>query len=171
MSRDIDSAATATAAAPTGVDPRGPRFTAGVTAIIALVIVGLGLAGQTVAATVVLAGLVALFAWGTFAGVRRHPFGVFFRAVIRPRLRPPAELEDPRPPTFAQGVGLTVTVIGLVLQLVGVPTAAPIAAAAAFVAAFLNSVFGLCLGCLLYLWLVRVGVIRHRAAADAAPAS
>ena len=56
--------------------------------------------------------------------------------------------------------------IGLVLHLVGVPWALPIAAAAAFVAAFLNAVFGLCLGCQLYLLLQRSGIVgRERRAA------
>ena len=40
-----------------------------------------------------------------------------------------------------------------------------IAASAAFVAAFLNAAFGYCLGCQLYLLLVRAGVIRRQAAA------
>jgi hypothetical protein len=46
-----------------------------------------------------------------------------------------------------------------VLHLAGVPWALPIAAGAAFVAAFLNAVFGLCLGCQLYLLLQRAGLI------------
>jgi hypothetical protein len=84
---------------------------------------------------------------------------------VQPRLAPPAELEDPRPPRFAQGVGLLVTVIGLALHLLGVPWALPIAAAAAFVAAFLNAAFGFCLGCQLYLLLARWGLVGRRAAA------
>ena len=56
-----------------------------------------------------------------------------------------------------------VTGLGLVLQLVGrSPYAVPVAAALAFVAAFLNSVFGYCLGCQIYLLLVRAGLIRAR---------
>jgi hypothetical protein len=35
------------------------------------------------------------------------------------------------------------------------------AAAAAFVAAFLNSVFGYCIGCQMYLLLVRAGLVRR----------
>lgn len=102
-----------------------------------------------------------LFAWGV-GSPRTAPWGVLFRRVVQPRLAPPAEFEDPRPPRFAQGVGLFVTVIGLVLHLAGVPWALPIAAAMAFVAAFLNAAFGLCLGCQLYLVLQRAGLIGRR---------
>ena len=41
----------------------------------------------------------------------------------------------------------------------------PIAAALAFVAAFLNAVFGLCLGCQLYLLLQRAGIVGRAATA------
>jgi len=99
-----------------------------------------------------------LFVWGV-ASPRTAPWGALYRRVVQPRLAPPTEFEDPRPPRFAQGVGLFVTGIGLVLHLAGVPLALPLAAAMAFVAAFLNAVFGLCLGCQLYLVLQRVGLI------------
>ena len=54
-----------------------------------------------------------------------------------------------------------VTLIGLALGLAGVSGAIPIAAAAAFVAAFLNAAFDYCLGCQIYLLLVRFGVLNR----------
>lgn len=99
-----------------------------------------------------------LFVWGVLSP-RTAPWGVLYRRLLQPRLKPPTELEDPRPPRFAQGVGLSVTAIGLVLHLAGVPWALTIAAAMAFVAAFLNATFGLCLGCQLYLVLQRAGLV------------
>ena len=85
--------------------------------------------------------------------------------MIRPRLKAPLELEDPTPPTFAQGVGFFITLVGLVLHLLGVPYAIVIFASLAFVAAFLNSVFAFCLGCQIYLLLVRAGLLgRNRSA-------
>jgi hypothetical protein len=144
-----------------GIDPRGPRFGAAITGVLLLVTIVLGLTGATVAAFVLLAIVAAVFAWGSFAGVARHPYGLLFKALIRPRLGPPAELEDPAAPTFAQTVGLVVTAIGLVLALFAVPYGLVIAAAAAFVAAFLNSVFGYCIGCQMYLLLVRAGLVRR----------
>ncbi|MFZ4896018.1 DUF4395 domain-containing protein [Plantibacter sp. Mn2098] len=163
----------------TGIDPRSPRFGASITAVLLLVAVFLGLTGLSAArsdggwsietssigarltdpAFILLAVIAALFAWGAFAGIKRHPYGALFRRFIRPRLAPPTELEAPEPPTFAQGVGLFVLLVGLVLHALGVPLALVIAAAAAFIAAFLNSVFAYCLGCQLYLLLVRARII------------
>lgn len=157
--------------APEGIDPRGPRFGAGITAALLLVVVFLALVGLDIAALALLGALVALFAWGAFAGIRRHPWGLLFRALLRPRLGPPADLEDPAPPTFAQAVGLVVSAVGLVLGLLGVPLAVPIAAAAAFTAAFLNAAFDYCLGCQIYLLLVRGRVIRPSRGQSARPGS
>lgn len=143
------------------VDPRAPRFGAAITAVLLLVDVFLGVAGATAAALVLLAALTALFGWGAFAGIRRHPYGLLFRRLVRPRLAPPAELEDAAPPTFAQLVGFLVTLVGLVLALAGVPLAAPIAAGVAFVAAFLNAAFDYCLGCRIFVLLVRARIVRR----------
>jgi hypothetical protein len=142
------------------IDPRGPRFGAAITAMLLLVVVFLALTGgASVAALVLFAVLAALFAWGAFAGAGRHPYGLLFTKFVRPRLAPPAELEDPAPPTFAQGVGLFVSLVGVVLGLVGLPYGVAAAAAAAFIAAFLNAVFDYCLGCQIYLLLVRARVL------------
>lgn len=165
---------------PARIDVRGPRFAASITAVLLLVDVFLGLVGLSTQPAIAQAPLAArilapafllllviviLFAWGV-GSPRTAPWGVLFRKVVQPRLKPATDFEDPRPPRFAQGVGLFVTVIGLVLQLAGVPWGLPIAAAAAFMAAFLNAAFGLCLGCQLYLLLQRVGVVgRARSAA------
>jgi len=170
MSDRTDAART-----PRGIDPRGPRFAAGITALLLLVDVFLGLTtpiGATVAeraaepAFLLLVVIALLFMWGVLSP-RTAPWGALYRTLIQPRLTPPTDLEDPRPPRFAQGVGLFVVTIGLILHLAGVPWALPIAAAAAFVAAFLNAVFGLCLGCQLYLVLQRAGIVGRERPATA----
>lgn len=148
-----------------GIDPRGPRVTAGITGIVVLVVVALGLVGLTTAATVLLAAQAVVFLVAAIVGAARHPYGFVFKRLIRPRLAAPVELEDPAPPTFSQGVGFVVVGLGIVLQLLGVPYAVVVAAAAAFVVAFLNSVFGYCVGCQIYLLLARIGVIRRKPAA------
>ena len=154
----------ASAPKPAGIDPRGPRFGALITAVVLLGVIFLALVGAPAAALGLLAAQTLVFAWGAFAGVARHPYGVLYKAVVRPRLGAPAALEDPVPPTFAQGVGLAVALTGVVLGLAGVPAGVPIFAAAAFVAAFLNAVFDYCLGCQLYLLLVRARILGRRPA-------
>nr|WP_297423252.1 DUF4395 domain-containing protein [uncultured Actinotalea sp.] len=139
--------------ATTGIDPRGPRFGAAVTTV--LLAVTLLLAGST-AGTVLLGVAVVLFAVGVARGAQGTLQGVVFRRLVRPHLTPPAHLEDPAPPRFAQAVGLAVTGTGLLLALLGVPGAVVVAAAVAFVAAFLNAAFGLCLGCEMYVVLRRL---------------
>ena len=99
-----------------------------------------------------------LFLWSVLSPATA-PWGVVFRRFVRPRLAPPTELEDPRPPRFAQGVGLFVVSIGLIVHLAGVPWALPIATTAAFMAAFLNAAFSFCLGCQIYLLLQRAGIL------------
>lgn len=141
------------------IDPRGPRFGAGITALLLLLVIALDLTGVSTPAVVLLTAIAALFAWGAFAGIQRHPYAALCARFVRPRLAPSSERESAAPPTFAQGVGLAVTVVGLVLHLAGVPFAISVAAGAAFIAAFLNAVFAYCLGCQIYLGLLRAGLL------------
>lgn len=135
------------------IDPRGPRFGAAVTTLVLAVVLltgsGLLLAVQAV-----------VFALGAIS-ISRQPYGVLYRRVVRPRLGPPAELEDAAPPQFAQAVGLAFAVLGSVGYLAGVPTLGAIATGFALAAAFLNAAFGFCLGCEIYLLLPRG--TKHRA--------
>jgi hypothetical protein len=89
-----------------------------------------------------------VFALGT---VDRSPYGLAFRTLVRPRLRPPTGLEDPRPVRFAQAVGLVFSLAALLGLAAGSALLAVAATAAALAAAFLNAAFGVCLGCELYL--------------------
>jgi hypothetical protein len=169
--KSVAPPSTAPTRAAKGIDPRGPRFGAAITAVLSIAVIALALAAGTAATLagrlvqppfLLFAAISLLFAWAALAGIQRHPYGLAFRTVVRPRLKPPVELEDPIPPTFAQGVGFVITALGIVLHLVGVPYAIVVAAAAAFVAAFLNSVFAYCLGCQIYLLLARAGVLGHK---------
>lgn len=168
-----------------GIDPRGPRFVAAITTALLAIAVVLGLTGLSTLragidwalsdasvserlgdpAFLALLAIALLFLWGVVSP-RTAPWAVLYRTAVQPRLPRPRDLEDPRPPRFAQGVGLFVSTAGLGLHLIAVPWALPVAAAAAFIAALLNAVFGLCLGCQLYLLLQRAGLIgRARTAA------
>ena len=132
----------------TQIDPRGPRFGGAVTTVvlaIALVLVG------TTAGTVLVAWQTLVFALGALVGLQAQPYGIVFRKVIRPRLSPPAEMEDAAPPRFAQAVGLGFLVVALIASLAGVTVVATVAIAFALAAAFLNAAFDFCLGCEMYL--------------------
>lgn len=127
-----------------GIDPRGPRFSAWVTTVVLAAVLVTGSA-------VLLAAQAVVFAIGTFAGPRQHPYGQIYRAVVARRLGPPTEWEHPAPLRFAQGLGLAFAVLGTIGYLTGFTTAAAIVTCLALAAAFLNAAFGVCLGCEIYL--------------------
>jgi hypothetical protein len=138
---------------PIQIDPRGPRFTAAVTLVVFAVV----LVAAPAPAAVVLLGVQAVcFAVGSTRGVQHTPTAYVFRSVVRPRLAPPAHLEDAAPPRFAQTVGLGFAVVALAGYLTGALLLGQVAAGFALAAALLNAVFGLCLGCEMYLLLHRL---------------
>ncbi len=134
-------------ARPTQVDPRGLRVAAAITTVVlALVLitpspVSIGL---LIAQTVV-------FAIGSLVSLKASPYSIVFARLVRPRIGPPAELEDARPPRFAQTVGLGFAVLALIGFGLGAPALGFIAVAFALVAALLNASIGFCLGCEMYL--------------------
>lgn len=138
--------------APTQVDPRGLRVAAAITSVV----VALVLVLPSPAREILLALQVVVFAVAAFAGLRRSPYSIFFSKVVRPRIGTPAELEDARPPRFAQLVGFVFTAVALLAFLAGATTVGLVATAFALVAALLNAAVGLCLGCELYLVLRRL---------------
>ena len=140
-----------------GIDPRGPRVGASITAVLLAAVV---LLGASTAGLWLLTFIMLSFLLGTVRGAEGSWQGMLFKRFVRPRLSPPAEMEDRRPPRFAQGIGLFVTGVGVILGFSGVLLAVPIAAGVAFIAAALNAVVGLCLGCELYLLLRRTGLVR-----------
>jgi predicted lipid-binding transport protein (Tim44 family) len=126
------------------VDPRGPRFAAILTTVV--------LAATLLTGSPWLLALQAVvFALSVFRGLQSTPYAWLFRRFVRPRLAPPAELEDARPVRFAQGVGLGFAALGLIGLATGLTPLFLVATGLALVAAFLNAAFGLCLGCEVYL--------------------
>lgn len=132
---------------PTHVDPRGQRFAATVTSVV----LALALVLPTTAAIVLLAAQGVVFAIGASGHLQRSPYAIAFARLVRPRLGPPAETEDARPPRFAQTVGLAFVVVALVGFVSGAEVLGYAATALALVAALLNAAVGFCLGCELYL--------------------
>ncbi|MGW6919558.1 DUF4395 domain-containing protein [Kitasatospora sp. NPDC054939] len=126
------------------IDPRGPRFAAVLTsAVLAAVLVS--------GSAALLAAQTAVFALGAVGGMRLSPYAWLYRRLVRPRLAPPTQTEDERPPRFAQGVGLVFGAVGTLGFITGVTWLGLLATAFALAAAFLSAVFGYCLGCEMYL--------------------
>jgi hypothetical protein len=143
------------------IDPRGPRFGAAIINVFSIIIFFFALDKATEAIAQSLLAIVWVsFLWGTLLGNSKHPFGIFYKKVVRPKLAAPKELEDARPPRFAQFVGLVVTSLGFVLLALNVPFGIAIAAGALFAASTLQTYFAFCLGCQMYLGLRRIGIIR-----------
>jgi hypothetical protein len=139
-------------AARAGIDPRGPQFVAALTAVT----VAAALLLPPAAALAVAGVQAALFAVGAVRGVQHTPQSWLFRTVVRPRLAPPAELEDPAPPRFAQGLGLVFATVAVVGLAAGATLVAQVALGMALAAAVLNAAFRFCLGCETYLLLKRL---------------
>ena len=136
------------------IDPRGPRFGAVITTVVFIAVL-------ITSSVWLLTAQAVVFAIATVFGMRYAPYGLVFRWLVRPRLGPPAELEDEAPPRFSQGVGLAFAVIGVIGYATGLTPLGIAASACALIAAFLNGAFGLCLGCELYLLIRRIGPARQ----------
>ena len=134
--------------APAPIDPRGPRF------------------NQAVLAVALLSGF--LFDWrpvvpvfalvllaGAALGPRYGPFLALYARVIRPRLAPPAELEDPRPPRFASTVGVVFLGAASLAFLAGHPGVGWGLALIVAALAALSATTGICVGCEIYLLAAR----------------
>ena len=130
------------------IDARGPRFGATITTIV------LAIALVTQNKWVIVAqGLVFLI--GAVKGPQFTPYGLIFKNVIKPRLSGVAPTEDVRPPKFAQAVGFVVALVAGIGAFAGADLVFTIAVGAALAAAILNAAFNYCLGCEMYLLIVR----------------
>jgi hypothetical protein len=108
--------------------------------------------------------IIVVLAYGFLArvltGPTLSPLGQLVTRVLTPRIPFPAK-DTPGPPKrFAQGIGATLSVGALILQLgFGATGAAYVLVGMIAIAATLESVFGYCLGCKVFALLMRVGVI------------
>ncbi|MFM8970286.1 MAG: DUF4395 domain-containing protein, partial [Actinomycetota bacterium] len=82
--------------------------------------------------------------------------------VITPRLNVQHRLVAGPPKRFAQFVGLVFSAGASVLWLLDLGTASRIVAALLAGAALLESAFAVCLGCIMFGWLIRLGAIPER---------
>ena len=140
---------------PNPVDEISARLVAG----------GVVLLGAVALATrnpVVLAVLAYGFVARVLTGPTLSPLGRVVTQVIRPRLSVPRRPVPGPPKRFAQGVGAVFTLTALVLELTDHTGAAAVLLALLLVFATLESVLAFCMGCTVFGWLMKAGVIPER---------
>ena len=143
---------------PNPVDEVAARVVAGGVLLLAIVTLALSLAVDTrwLWLTVVMAyGFVAR----VLTGPTLSPLGQLASRVIAPRIAESKPVAGP-PKRFAQGMGAVATVSAAVLYTVFDQVAATqFFLGFVIVAATLESIFAICIGCIVFGWLQRRGVI------------
>ena len=130
------------------IDARGPRFGAAITTVV----LAAALATNNLWFIVVQA---TVFAIGAFKGPQFTPYAFIYKTVVKPRLKGEVPTEEVKPPQFAQKVGLLFAVVAIAGAVSGLDIVFSVAVAMALGAAFLNAAFNFCLGCEIYLLLLR----------------
>ena len=131
------------------IDARGPRWSAVITTIV--------LAIALVTSNLWVISLQAVvFAIGAIRGPQFTPYAFIYKKLIKPRLKSEVTFEDARPPQFAQSVGLGFALVAVIASVLGADGVFTVAVGFALAAAFLNAAFNFCLGCQVYLLLLRV---------------
>ena len=143
MTQDLDSKKNTTI-----IDARGPRFGAVITTVVLATALATNNLWVIVAQAIV-------FAIGAFKGPQFTPYAFIYKSIVKPRLKGEVPTEDVRPPQFAQSVGLIFALVAIGGALSGVDAIFTVAVAFALGAAFLNAAFNFCLGCEIYLLLLR----------------
>jgi hypothetical protein len=131
------------------IDARGPRYSAAITSVV----LALALITES---SYVIGFQFAVFLSAVLFGLRRSIYGFIHRGLIQPRLSGPVPSEDQRAPRFAQLIGALFAFVALLGGITGNSAVFLIATSFALGAAFLNAAFGFCLGCQIYLILVRL---------------
>jgi hypothetical protein len=130
------------------IDARGPRWSALITTVV--------LAIALVTSSVWIITFQAIvFAIGALRGPQFTPYDFIFKQLIKPRLKSPVTFEDVRPPQFAQAVGLAFALVAIIGSATGAGGVFTVAVGFALAAAFLNAAFNFCLGCQVYLLILR----------------
>jgi hypothetical protein len=117
--------------------------------------------------------LIALLAYGFVArvatGPTLSPLGQLVTRVLTPAMGVEAKLVAGPPKRFAQGIGATLSVAAAAAHFAfGATTVAYVLVGAIVAAASLEAAFAFCLGCRIFGYLVRSGIIPDRACVDCA---
>jgi hypothetical protein len=97
---------------------------------------------------------VVLFLGAAF-GPRWGPFLRLYAETIKPRLSPPKELEDPRPPRFAATIGTVFLAAATIAFAAGAGTLGWVLTLIVAALAGLAAVTGICVGCEIYIVAMR----------------
>ena len=130
------------------IDARGPRFSASITTFV----LATALVTQN---KWVLVAQGIIFLIGATRGPQFTPYGLIFKNLVKPRLNKVAPTEDVRPPKFAQAVGFGFALVAALGAFAGIDALFTVAVGFALAAAFLNAAFNYCLGCEMYLLIIR----------------
>ena len=130
------------------IDARGPRYTAALTTIVLS-------AALITESNLIIGFQFAVFLSAVLFGLRRSIYGFLYRNLIQPRLSGPVPSEYESAPRFAQLIGALFAFTALIGGLTGNTVVFLIATGFALAAAFLNAAFGFCLGCQMYLLILR----------------
>ncbi|CAB4812760.1 unannotated protein [freshwater metagenome] len=109
--------------------------------------------------TLILVALTYGFAARVAAGPAFSPLALFVTRVVTPKLNFNHKFVPGPPKRFAQTIGLTFAATALILTLLDYSYAANLVIVALIIAATLESVFAICLGCIMFSFLMKLGVI------------
>ena len=109
--------------------------------------------------TLILLALTYGFAARVIAGPAFSPLALLVTRIVTPKLNFNHKFVPGPPKRFAQTIGLTFAASALVLTLLAYSFAANLVIAALIFAATLESVFAICLGCIMFSFLMKLGVI------------
>ncbi|WP_343046283.1 DUF4395 domain-containing protein [Psychromicrobium silvestre] len=136
---------------PNPVNEYAARFTAGLVVILALLTL---LTGWGWGLVVIAAGFVLRVLFGP----RISPFALLSVKLLAPRLGAPKLVPGP-PKRFAQGIGAVLSLAAVAFYFSGNPTVAWGLLLLLIIAAALESFLGFCLGCTIFGFLQRFGII------------
>jgi len=109
--------------------------------------------------TFVLVALAYGFAARVAAGPAFSPLAIFVTRVVTPKLNFNHKFVPGPPKRFAQTIGLVFSSSALLLALLDFSLAAKLVIAGLIFAALLESVFAICLGCIAFSYLMKLGAI------------
>jgi hypothetical protein len=140
---------------------------------------------RLVAAEVLVVGVVALAAqqWWLYAvlavdfvlragwGPSASPFARLAQSVLRPRVAAPPRYTAGPPKRFAAAVGAVLTIAATVLWLAGAILPVALIGVVMVVFPALESLAGVCVGCIVFGWLMKAGLIPESVCVECADIS